>query len=147
MSYRDQSGFSVSLPAGWAATSKAGSEVRFTGAPPGFVIVVAWGYHPKPDALTDWKQHAAAAAAADPAYRQIRLSRVSYRGFNTADWEFTSDYQGMLTHFLDRDIIVSPGHLAYALELYGPASQWPAVHASIWNHLVSTFKPATGPTH
>jgi hypothetical protein len=142
VTYHDQSGFSIGLPAGWAVTSHARNEVRFTGAPPGFVIVVGWGHKPKPDALTDSEQHAAAAATVNPAYRQIRITRVSYRGYNAADWEFTSDYLGVPTHYLDRDIIVDPGHLGYALELYGPPSQWPATHASIWGHLLATFRPA-----
>ena len=143
VTYQDPSGFSVKLPAGWVATSRSREEVDFTGQPPGFVVVVAWGRHPQPDALADWRQQAAAKARADPTYQQIRVQRVSYRGYNAADWEFTNMYQGELTHVLDRTFIVEPGRLAYAIELYGPAAQWAPVHARMWNELMNSFEPSS----
>jgi len=48
-----------------------------------------------------------------------------------------------LTHVLDRTFIVQPGHLGYALELYGPAAEWAPVYASMWNELVNSFEPAS----
>jgi len=141
VTYQDPSGFSIKLPAGWAATSRSREEVDFTGQPPGFVVIVAWGRHPQPDALADWRQQAAAKAKADPTYQQIRVQRVSYRGYNAADWEFTNMYQGELTHVLDRTFIVQPGRLAYAIELYGPQAQWAPAHERIWNGLMNSFVP------
>ena len=115
--------------------------MKFTGSQPGFVVVVAWSYTPKPDTLTDWQQQAAAKAASDSTYTEIRVERVSYHGYNAADWEFTNSYQGVLTHVLDRNVIVKPGQLGYALELYGPDAQWPAVYASMWDQLMTSFQP------
>jgi len=140
-SYHDPSGFSISLPAGSAVTTRSPGEVKFAVTPAGFVAVVAWSHHPQPDALADWRQQAAAKAAADPSYQQIRIQRVTYRGYNAADWEFTNIYQGVLTHVIDRTFIVQPGHLAYALELYGPDAQWPAVYPSLWQRLLASFEP------
>jgi serine/threonine protein kinase len=140
VTYQDPSGFSIKLPAGWVATSRSREEVDFTGQPPGFVVIVAWSRHPQPDALADWRQQAAAKAQADPTYQQIRVQRVSYRGYNAADWEFINMYQGELTHVLDRTFIVQPGHLAYAIELYGPQAQWAPVQASTWNELMNSFE-------
>lgn len=141
-SYHDPTGFSVKLPAGWTVSSRTGTEVHFTGPPPGFVVVIAWTAHPQTDQLTDWRQQAASKAESDPTYQQIRIHRVTYRGYNAADWEFTNIYQGELTQIIDRGFIVQPGHLAYAIEFYGPAAQWPAVYASMWNELVRSFQPA-----
>jgi eukaryotic-like serine/threonine-protein kinase len=140
--YQDPSGFSIKLPAGWAASSRTTDEVHFTGQPPGFVVVVAWTTHPQADQLADWRQQSAAKAQSDPTYQQIRIQRVTYRGYNAADWEFTNIYQGELTHVIDRGFIVQPGHLAYAIELYGPSAQWPPVYASMWASLVTSFEPA-----
>jgi hypothetical protein len=140
--YQDRTGFSISLPTGWAVTSRSATEVDFTGTPPGFVVVVAWTTHPRPDALADWRQQAAAKAQADPTYQQISIRRVGYRGYNAADWEFTNRYRGELTHVLDRAFIVQPGRLAYAIELYGPAASWPPVYASMWDRLVASFQLA-----
>jgi Protein kinase domain len=141
--YDDPSGFAVGLPPGWTAASTAPGEVQFTGTPGGFVLVVAWTTHPQADALADWEHQAAAKAAADSSYRQISIRRVSYRGYNAADWQFTNIYQGIRIRVVDRAFIVRPGQLSYAIELYGPASRWLAVYASIWKPLVTSFKPAS----
>ena len=141
--YHDVSGFSVSLPAGWAVSSRSPHEVKFAVTPAGFVVVVAWSYRPALDALADWRQQAAAKAASDPTYQQIRVRRVIYRGYNAADWEFTNTYQGVLTHVIDRTFIVEPGHLGYAIELYGPDAQWPPVFARLWPRLLASFQPGS----
>jgi hypothetical protein len=141
--YHDPSGFVIDLPPGWAPASTTPGEVQFTGTPGGFVLVVAWSTHPQADALADWQHQAAAKAAADSTYRQISISQVSYRGYNAADWQFTNIYQGVSIRAIDRTFIVRPGQLSYAIELYGPARQWQAVYASIWQHLVTSFQPSS----
>jgi hypothetical protein len=141
--YDDPSGFAIDLPPGWTVASTTPGNVQFTGTPGGFVLVVAWSTHPQANALADWRQQAAGKAAADSSYRQISIRRVSFRGYNAADWQFTDIYQGVRIHAIDRTFIVRPGQLAYAIELYGPASQWPAVYPSIWRPLVSSFRPAS----
>jgi hypothetical protein len=141
--YDDPSGFAIGLPPGWAVASTTPGEVQFTGAPGGFVLVVAWSRHPRADALADWRQQAAGKAAADSSYRQISIRRVSYRGYNTADWQFIDIYRGVRIRAIDRTFIVRPGQLAYAIELYGPARRWPVVYASLWQPLVTSFRPAS----
>ena len=140
--YDGASGFAIRLPPGWAVASTTSGEVQFTGTHAGFVLVVAWNTHPQADALADWQQQAAQKAATDSSYRQISIRRVSYRGYNAADWQFTDIYQRVRIRALDRGFIVRPGQLAYAIELYGPASQWTAVYASVWRPLVTSFKPS-----
>jgi Protein kinase domain len=141
--YDDPSGFAIGLPSGWTVASRTTDEVQFTGSPSGFVVVVAWSTHPQTDALADWQQQAAQKAATDPTYQQISISPVSYRGYNAADWQFTNVYQGVRVHVIDRTFIVQPGQLSYAVELYGPASQWPTVYKTIWQRLVTSFRPAS----
>jgi Protein kinase domain len=141
--YDDPSGFSIGLPPGWAVASTTPGEVQFTGTPAGFVVVVAWSTHPQADALADWQHQAAGKAAADSSYQQISIGAVSYRGYNAADWQFTNIYQGVRIRVIDRTFIVRAGRLSYAIELYGPASKWPAVYASIWQPLLTSFRPAS----
>jgi hypothetical protein len=141
--YHDPSGFAIGLPPGWAVASTTPGEVRFTGKPGGFALVVAWTAHPQADALADWQRQAAVKAAADSTYRQISIRRVSYRGYNAADWQFTNLYQSTRIRVIDRGFIVQPGQLSYAIEFYGPASKWPAEYASIWQRLVTSFQPAS----
>jgi hypothetical protein len=141
--YHDPSGFAIDLPPGWAVAAKTPGDVQFTGTPGGFVLVVSWSTHPQADALADWRQQAAGKAAADSSYRQISIRRVSYRGYNAADWQFTDIYQGVRVRAVDRTFIVRPGQLAYAIELYGPASRWLSLYASVWQPLVASFRPAS----
>jgi serine/threonine-protein kinase len=141
--YDDPSRFAIGLPPGWAVASMTPGEVQFTGTPGGFVLVVAWSTHPQADARADWQHQAAGKAAADSSYRQISIRRVRYRGYNAADWQFTNIYQGVRIRVIDRGFIVRPGRLSYAIELYGPASQWLAEYASIWQPLVASFQPAS----
>jgi hypothetical protein len=140
--YHDTSGFAIRLPPGWAVASRTRSEVLFTGTPGGFVVVVGWTTHPKPDALADWRQQAAELAAAVPSYRTISIRPVSYDGYNAADWQFTDIDQGVPIRAIDRGFIVRPGQLGYAIELRGPVSQWRAVYERIWRPLVTSFKAA-----
>jgi hypothetical protein len=142
--YQDPSGFSIDLPTGWTATPTGSQRVQFTGpSPQGFTVVVQWTNDPQPDALADWRQQAAARAQADSTYQQIGIRRVSYRGYNAADWEFENVFHGQLTHVLDRGFVVQPGVLGYAIELYGPDAQWPQAYASMWNELTTSFEPAS----
>ena len=140
--YRDASGFSIKIPHGWAINARTATDITFTGPQHGFVVLVGWTTHPKPDQLADWRQQAALKTKSDPTYQQIGIWRVSYRGYDAADWEFTNMYQGQLTHVLDQGFIVTPGRLAYAIELYGPDAGWSSVRASIWQELLQTFTPA-----
>jgi eukaryotic-like serine/threonine-protein kinase len=105
-------------------------------------VTVAWSTNPQTDALTDWEQAAEQQAKTNGSYRQISLRQVSYRGYNAADWQFTDIYQGVLVRVIDRTFIVRAGQLAYAVELSGPAHQWPAVYAAVWQHLMTSFQPA-----
>ena len=141
--YDDPGGFAIGLPHGWVVASRRSREVQFTGTPRGFVVVVAWRPRPQAAPLADWKQQAAAVAAGDPSYEQISIRQVSYRGYNAADWQFTDIDQGVLIRAIDRTFIVRPSPVSYAIELKGPARQWRTVYASIWQHLMTSFKPAS----
>ena len=134
--------FTIDLPPGWSATSASADEVKFAGPQPGFTALVAWTTQPKPDAYADWQQQSQATAQRDPSYQLLGITRVGYRGWNAADWEFLAMHGGQLDHFLDRGFIVRPGQLAFAIELYGPQAQWPSVQASIWAGLTQSFSPA-----
>jgi len=105
-------------------------------------VVVWWTTAPQPDQLADWRQQAAYKAQTDPTYRQLAIRRVSYRGYNCANWEFSNSYHGQAIHVLDHGFIVTPGALAYAIELYGPEAGWRNVRAGIWAGLLDSFTPA-----
>jgi serine/threonine protein kinase len=144
--YRDSSGFSVGLPDGWAVDSAARTgaypSVDFAGPRPGFRLVISWTTSATGiRALPAWRRQAATFARNDSTYQLIGLRQVSYRRYNSAIWEFTNVHDGVLTRVLDLGIVVRPGIEGYAIELYGPQADWPAVYDSIWNRVLASFKP------
>jgi Protein kinase domain len=144
--YQDASGFSVQLPPGWAVDSatRTGTYpgVDFTGPAQGFHLFVSWTAKTGTRALPAWQRQASSFARKDPTYQQLQLQQVSYRSYNSALWEFTNSHDGALTHVLDLDFVVKPGIQAYAIELYGPQSDWPAIYGSMWNQVLASFQPA-----
>jgi serine/threonine protein kinase len=143
--YQDSGEFSIDLPPGWAVSSTAGGEVKFTGPQPGFVVVVEWTNTPQTDAAATWQQLSSGKASSDPSYHEIFIKPVQYRDYSTtADWEFTDDYPaGESNEFYDRGFVVHPGTLGFAIELYGPSDQFQSVYASLWQNLTATFHPAS----
>jgi hypothetical protein len=115
-------GFTVGVPATWQEEperegvvdlSEPGSDNRF------LRLITVPGSKP---ALTQLKD-AEAQFQQNPAYapyEQVRLENVSYRGYDTADWEFTFGKQQR--HVLYRGIVV--GGTTYGLYLSVPADRW-----------------------
>jgi hypothetical protein len=142
--YNDPGEFSIRLPPGWGVTGGAvPGELLFTGTPSEFIVKVGWTDTPKPSALAEWQQLSEAKHASDTAYREISIRQVIYRGYDAADWQFTDRVRGVPTRYIDRGFVVAGGQRGYAIELYGPADQWPAMYASIWQGLVTSFQPAS----
>jgi eukaryotic-like serine/threonine-protein kinase len=140
--YRDASGFSVSLPPGWRAATRTADGVHFTGPPAGFVLFISWTRHPRGSQLADWRQQAVAKATADPTYRQLAVRSVSYRGYQAADWQFSNAFGGHRVRVTDLGFVVTPGRLAYAIELYGPPARWSRIYSALWAGVLASFTPA-----
>lgn len=139
--FSDPGEFSIGLPAGWAVKSSTSDEINFSGPQPGYIIRVAWTHRPQPDAYADWQSQSTGKSSDDPGYHLIGITRVDYRGWNTADWEFVDTADGGLDHYLDRGFIVKPGQLGFAIEILGPDANWTTVQPTLWPALTQTFQP------
>ncbi|MFJ8197801.1 serine/threonine-protein kinase [Streptomyces sp. NPDC096152] len=136
--YKSAQGFSIGLPAGWkyAATDSAG--VRFTG-PDGQKLLVAYTSTPKDDPVADWKNQERYMVR--PQYHRIRIEKVEYRGWNTADWEFTYSDGGIGYHTIDRGFVVND-HLGHALMYTAKDANWDSgLRKNTWQTLTKTFEP------
>jgi hypothetical protein len=121
--YADRSGFSLVIPAGWSVSHQG--TTLYVKQPGGRAYLqVPQTTQPKPDALADWQQQAAYGAGHFPGYKQLRLERVAYKGWDAADWEFLWTASGGQLHVLDRNVRVSDRR-AYALYWSVPAQDWP----------------------
>ncbi|MEU6356642.1 serine/threonine-protein kinase [Streptomyces sp. NPDC047072] len=136
--YQGNQGYSIGLPDGWRYSSSDAAGDRFTG-PDGQKLLVAWTSTPKGDPVADWKNQERSMTRSG--YERIRIASVSYRGWNTADWEFTYVSGGTKYRTIDRGFVVN-GHLGYALMYTAKAANWDtALRGNTWQTLAQTFEP------
>src|SRR5690606_3146483 len=84
--YKGSQGYSIGLPEGWTFQTPGAAGDRFTG-PDGQKLLIGWTTTPKDDPVADWTKQERAMVRAQ--YQRIRIEAVEYRGWKTADWEFT----------------------------------------------------------
>ncbi|WP_217235234.1 serine/threonine-protein kinase [Streptomyces sp. AC555_RSS877] len=136
--HRGSQGYSIGLPAGWKFQSTGSAGDRFTG-PDGQKLLVAWTSTPKGDPVADWKSQERYMTRSQ--YKRIRIEKVDYRGWNTADWEFTYSESGTTYRTIDRGFVVND-QLGYALMYTAKDAQWDSdLREGTWKTLADTFTP------
>ncbi|MFF4762729.1 serine/threonine-protein kinase [Streptomyces sp. NPDC001292] len=136
--YKGAQGFSIGLPEGWKYASTDSAGVRFTG-PDGQRLLVAWTSTPKGDPVTDWANQEKYMVRSQ--YKRVRIEKVDYRDWNTADWEFTYVDGGTKYRTIDRGFVVND-HLGHALMYSAKAATWDSdLRKSSWKTLTGTFQP------
>ncbi|MFI7347102.1 protein kinase [Streptomyces sp. NPDC049936] len=131
-------GYRLGLPEGWKFTSTGASGDRFTG-PGGQKLLVAWTSTPKGDPVADWENQERYMVRSQ--YRKIRIEKVDYRGWNTADWEFTYADGGTKYRTVDRGFVVND-HQGYALMYTAKAADWDGdLRRNTWRTLTESFEP------
>ncbi|MEV6171073.1 serine/threonine-protein kinase [Streptomyces sp. NPDC051954] len=130
--------YSIGLPKGWKFQTSGASGDRFTG-PDGQKLLIAWTSTPKDDPVADWKSQEQYMSRSQ--YKKIRIEAVSYRGWNTADWEFTYSESGTKYRTIDRGFVVDDDH-GYALMYTAKAANWDSdLRKSTWQTLAKSFEP------
>ncbi|MET9125979.1 serine/threonine-protein kinase [Streptomyces sp. NPDC004528] len=136
--YHGSQGFSIGLPKGWSYRSTDSAGARFTG-PDGQKLLVGWTSTPKDDPVADWRNQERGMVR--PQYQKIRIEKVDYRDWNTADWEFTYQDGGTTYRSIDRGFVVN-SHQGYALMYTAKASAWDGeLRKDTWQTLTKTFQP------
>ncbi|MEV6511801.1 serine/threonine-protein kinase [Streptomyces sp. NPDC051642] len=136
--YKGSQGFSIGLPAGWSYQSTDSAGVRLVG-PDGQKLLIAWTSTPKGDPVADWKNQERYMTRSG--YDRIRIEKVDYRSWNTADWEFTYEDGGTQYRTIDRGFVVN-SHLGYALMYTAKAANWGTeLRKDTWTTLTKTFEP------
>jgi tRNA A-37 threonylcarbamoyl transferase component Bud32 len=136
--YKHSQGFSVGLPKGWKYQSTAAAGARFTG-PNGQKLLIGWTSTPKSDPVGDWKSQESYMVRSQ--YHRIRIEKVDYRGWNTADWEFTYVDGGTKYRSIDRGFVVNGG-LGYGMMYTAKADKWDSdERKGAWKTFTKSFKP------
>ncbi|MFF5977763.1 serine/threonine-protein kinase [Streptomyces olindensis] len=136
--HQGNQGYSIGLPKGWKYSSTGAAGDRFTG-PDGQKLLIAWTSTPKGDPVADWKNQERYMQRAQ--YKKIRIEQVDYRGWNTADWEFTYVDSGTRYRTIDRGFVVDDRQ-GYALMYTAKAADWGGeLRKGTWRTLTKTFEP------
>jgi tRNA A-37 threonylcarbamoyl transferase component Bud32 len=136
--YNGSQGFSIVLPDGWSYASTDAAGARFTG-PDGQKLLIGWTTTPKDDPVADWENQERSMTRSK--YKRVRIEAVDYRGWNTADWEFTYEDGGTKYRSIDRGFVVSPQQ-GYALMYTAKAADWDGdLREDTWKTLTETFQP------
>ncbi|MEV5362704.1 serine/threonine-protein kinase [Streptomyces cellulosae] len=136
--HRGRQGYLIGLPAGWKFKSSDAAGDRFTG-PNGQKLLIGWTTTPKDDPVADWTNQERSMVR--PQYKRIRIAAVEYRGWKTADWEFTYVDGGVTYRSVDRGTVVNDG-LGYGLMYTAKADAWDgAQRKNTWRTLTETFRP------
>jgi hypothetical protein len=136
--YRGGQGYSIGLPKGWKFQTSSSAGDRFTG-PDGQKLLVGWTSAPKGDPVADWENQEQGMRRSQ--YTRIRIEKVSYRSWNTADWEFTYVDGGTKYRTIDRGFVVND-HLGYGLMYTAKAANWGTeLRKETWQTLARTFEP------
>ncbi|MER6783320.1 serine/threonine-protein kinase [Streptomyces sp. NPDC000658] len=136
--HKGAQGYSIGLPTGWKFTTSSTAGDRFTG-PDGQRLLIAWTTTPKDDPVADWNSQERYMVRSQ--YKKIHIAQVDYRGWNTADWEFTYAEDGTTYRTVDRGFVVNDS-LGYALMYTAKSAAWGTdLRESTWKTLAATFTP------
>jgi eukaryotic-like serine/threonine-protein kinase len=139
--FTNSTGFSIGVPVGWQIQHVGHYVYIRDPANGGIFLLIDQSDQPKPNALADWQQQAAARQSSYPGYHLIRLATVSYpQAEQAADWEFTYDRGGVEVEVLNRNVLANAQH-AYALYWSTPVSDWNAYY-HYFQVFAATFQPA-----
>jgi serine/threonine protein kinase len=138
--HEDPTGFRVAVPATW---KRSVSDTRTFFRDPGTsgYLLIDQTTTPKKDVLADWQGQESQAGRSFPGYRKIRLERVDYKGFDSADWEFTWRSSGTAVHVINRNVRVSDRR-AYALYWSVPDKEW-GQRLTDFQTIAASFQPAS----
>ncbi|RZU43996.1 serine/threonine protein kinase [Streptomyces sp. BK022] len=135
---KSSQGYSIGLPKGWKYGSTSAAGDRYTG-PDGQKLLVAWTSTPKSDPVRDWQNQERYMVRSQ--YDRIRIAKVDYRGWTTADWEFTYVDGGTKYRSIDRGFKVND-HLGHALMYTARSADWDsALREDTWKTLTASFEP------
>ncbi|MCX4669317.1 serine/threonine protein kinase [Streptomyces sp. NBC_01381] len=136
--YKHSQGFAIGLPKGWKYQSTAIAGARFSG-PDGQKLLIGWTTTPKDDPVADWKNQESGMVRSQ--YKRIRIEKVGFRGWNTADWEFTYVDGGTKYRSIDRGFVVNGG-LGYGMMYTAKADDWDSDRRKdTWRTFTRTFEP------
>jgi len=117
--YRDPAGWSIAVPQAWPATREAGVATFRDGDD---VLTVRKRPTPPADPYTDLLAKDKARGGTIPGYEFLRVARIPYRAWSTADWEYRAGTAPVM-HTVIRTTVAASGD-AYDLSWTTEDRRW-----------------------
>ena len=133
--YRDPAGWSIAVPQAWPATREAG-VATFRDADD--VLTVRKRPTPPADPYTDLLAKDKARGGTIPGYEFLRVARIPYRAWSTADWEYRAGTAPVM-HTVIRTTVAASGE-AYDLSWTTEDRRW-GRERGVFETAVRTFDP------
>jgi hypothetical protein len=133
--YRDPAGWSIAVPQAWPATREAGVATFRDGDD---VLTVRKRPTPPADPYTDLLAKDKARGGTIPGYEFLRVARIPYRAWSTADWEYRAGTAPVM-HTVIRTTVAASGE-AYDLSWTTEDRLW-GRGRGVFETAVRTFDP------
>jgi len=133
--------FTVAVPQGWERRLDGPTRVDFVSPDGSQFLRVDQIPQAGPDAEQAWLDAEPAIADSLSGYSRIRIEPLDYRGWQSADWEFTWEGESGSVHVLNRGIITEPR--GFALYMSGPDATWEAKSLPVFRVAAATFEPSS----
>jgi hypothetical protein len=133
--YRDPAGWSIAVPTAWS-TTRNGAAVTFRNGDR--VLSVTDHANPPADPYAARLAQEKARGATIPGYDFMRVARVPYRSWPTADWEYRAGTQPVM-HTVVRTTVPAPDR-AYEIAWTTEDRRWTADHP-VLDAAIRTFDP------
>jgi hypothetical protein len=133
--YRDPAGWSIAVPTVWPATRR-GAAVSFRDGDS--ILSVTERANPPVDPYAARLAQEKSRGATIPGYDFMRVARVPYRSWPTADWEYRAGTRPVM-HTVVRTTVPAPDQ-AYDIAWTTEDSRWTADH-SVLDAAIRTFDP------
>lgn len=134
----DGSPYTVAYPPGWDIRPRSGNRTDYVDPSSGAYLRVDWTDDPAGDPYADWQAYSQQFAAAHEGYRQLRLERSTYKGYDAAVWEYVYREGGVRLHAVNLN--VTTGQRGYALNFQTHAEDWEEL-SGLFPVMKSGFEP------
>ena len=136
--YTGPGGYTIGVPDGWSVQNRAdGVAIQNYQGP---FLLIQTSDDPKSDPVADWEGQEPSRRSSVEDYQRISIQKVTYRGWNTADWVFQFTKNGTRRQVLNRGFVASSTQ-AYGMYWETDASQYSASLAT-FQTFANTFQPA-----
>ena len=133
-----EQGWTAHYPDGWEVQPRTEAATDFREPGTGRYLRVGFTGSPGNDAVAAWRGAAAGFARTHGGYREIRIEKADYRGYEAAIWEYQWQETNLL-HAVNLGFVT--GGKGYALNFQTREPDW-AESQRLWEAMKERFEPA-----